>query len=118
MRVVADVGQPVNGAPIRDIAPHQFIGDARIDLTPRRGLVGHERQGVGCFGQVESGKCTHRRGSHPIPPGERLTAAAPVVLSGRLIPDEPQPASRARVETLHTIHGLPPWLRPARQEPV
>ena len=97
-RVVADLRQPVDGAPVGRIAAGESVGDPRVDLAPRRRLVGHEQQGVRGVVQVEAAVAGDHRVRVAVPPHVRDAVGAPVVRGGRLLPQEAQPAARPPVE--------------------
>ena len=97
-RVVADLRQPVDGAPVGGVAAGQPVRDPLVGLAPRRRLVGHEQQGVRRVVQIEAAVAGDDRIGITVPPHVRDAVAAPVVRGGRLLPQEAEPAACPPVE--------------------
>ena len=97
-RVVADLRQPVDGAPVGRIAAREPVGDPGVGLAPRRRLVGHEQQGVRRVVEIETAIAGDDRVRIAVPPHVRHAVRVPVVRGRRLLPQETQPATRPPVQ--------------------
>ena len=96
--VVANLGQPVDGAPVGGIAAGQPVGDFRVDLAPGRSLVGHQQERIRRKGQIEAAIAQDDGSRVAIPPLVRDAGRAPVVVGGRLLPEKLQPAAGAPIQ--------------------
>ena len=113
-RVVADQRQPIDRRPECRVPADELVGDPGVDLAPRRGDVGVDRERVCRLAEIESRECAHRCRAVAVPPRERLALARPVVRRGRLVPDEAEPAAAALVDLASDGGGhlrIPAWAR-------
>ena len=97
-RVVANLCQPVDGAPVGRIATGQPVSNLRVDLAPRRRLVCHEQQCVGGERQVKPSVAEHDRNGVTVPPLVWHPGRAPVVVRRRLVPQKTQPPACPSVQ--------------------
>jgi hypothetical protein len=68
-----------------------LISNLGIDFSPCWRLISHQWQGIGGFGKIKTRKRAHRSGACAVPPGERITSRAPVILGGSFVPNKTQP---------------------------
>ncbi len=103
--VVADLRQPVPRRPPSGVPEDQLVEDAGVDLTPRRGAVGHQRDRVGRVDEVEPVPAQHRRVAVIVPVRVRLPGAVPVVGRRRLAVQVAEPALGPLVEDGWALPG-------------